>query len=65
MFTQNTRNSNILHRTWYLSNDHVLCARWSIEEEISSLEYCRLSARAGSNQPVTKACETHTMAECA
>jgi len=65
MFTLNARNSNILRRTWYLSNDHVLCARWTIEETAPSIEGVLLSVCTESNQPVTKACETQTMAKCA
>jgi hypothetical protein len=64
MFTLNARNSTILYRAWYLSNDQVLCARWTVEKSASSVDN-RLSVHPESNRPVTKECETQTMAECA
>jgi hypothetical protein len=65
MFTLNARNSNILRRTWYLSNDHVLCARWALEGTAPFTEGVDLPVRAGGNRPITMACETQPMAKCA
>jgi hypothetical protein len=64
MFTQSTRNPNILRRTWYLSNDQVLCARWTVEKTAPSIENVRRFEGSESNRSVTEACETQIMAEC-
>ena len=51
MFTLDTRNPNILRRTWYLSSDHTLCSRWTVEKIASSIEDVRLCDRIQGNQP--------------
>jgi hypothetical protein len=64
MFILNARSPNILRRTWYLSNDRVLCARWTVEKTAPSIDDV-LSVRIEGHQAATKACETQTGAKCA
>jgi hypothetical protein len=61
----NAWGPNILCRTWYLSNDRVLCARWTVEKNAPSIDDVLLSVRIEGHQAATKACETQAGAKCA
>jgi hypothetical protein len=54
-----------LRLTWYLTAGvrRELCCRWTVAEALFSTE---LNGRLGArNQPVTKACDTEPIADCA
>jgi hypothetical protein len=56
-------NSRVLRRTWYLTRGSraELRSRWTVEE----LSPSSTNAAFRRNQPVTKACETEPIVECA